>query len=172
MTCRICVKIRHFTIKRRQLNTPRWRSKPLLSFLFTPQPLLFLSLSLSLSLTLSLSLSLWLSGSFSLPHSLFEEVRFSLSLLFFSYRCRRAASALNIIVGGSCAAAVRLWEVLRSRRRDDWQRIQPTREPNAPFAAALFLVAGAFFFYFFFFWLLQKSCRLRSGEFKLSVLLT
>lgn len=94
----------YFTIKHGQLNGPRWRSKPLLS-------LLLLHSLFSSRRALSLPS---LSVSFSLPHSLFEEVRFSFSLLFFSYSCRQAATALNIIVGGSCDAAVRLWEVLRS----------------------------------------------------------
>ncbi|TNN87910.1 hypothetical protein EYF80_001874 [Liparis tanakae] len=53
----------------------------------------------------------------------------------------QAASALQIIVGWNCAAAVRLWEVLRSRRGDG-QRIQPTAEPEQLGAAALFVVAG------------------------------
>lgn len=96
----------YFTIKHGQLNGPRWRSKPLLVFAFY---------STASSLPVALSLPS-LSVSFSLPHSLFEEVRCSFSLLFFSYSCRRAATALNIIVGGGCDAAVRLWEVLRSWR--------------------------------------------------------
>lgn len=102
-------------MKRRQLNTPRWRSKPLLSFCLLHS--LFSS---------SHSFSGAFRSLFPLPHSLFEEVRFSLSLLFFSYRCRRAASALNIIVGGSCAAAVRLWEVLRSRQT--WWTANPANQ--------------------------------------------
>jgi len=65
------VETGHFTIKRGQLNTPCLRSKPLLSFLLLHSLLLFLSSSLWRLLLSS-----------PLPHSLFEEVRVSLSLLF------------------------------------------------------------------------------------------
>lgn len=119
MTCRnLCVwKLRHFTIS----TLLGWRrSKPAVVSPFTPQPLLFSSSSLCLFSPTTLTHSLFGGG----------EVLSLFSPLFSSYRCRRAASALNMIVsgGGGCAAAVRLWEVLRSRVQGDWQRIQPIRE--------------------------------------------
>lgn len=98
----------------------------------TPQPLLLLSLSLSLSLSVS----------FCLPRSLFEEVRFSLSLLFSPIAADElqvprislsAEAALPLCVCGRCCGAA----------GDDWQRIQPSRGPDALRAAAPFLVAGA-----------------------------
>lgn len=60
-------------IKRRQLNTPSWRSKPPQSFFKLHS---FLSSSRSLSL-------FFLLLSLSLPHSLFEEVRLALFLSSF-----------------------------------------------------------------------------------------
>lgn len=97
MTCRTCAKI---TLggKHGQLHSPRRRSEPL--------RLLLLLHSLFASCGAPLSVFLRTSPAVS------EEALSSFSPLFYSRR--RAASALNITVGGSCAAAVRLWEVLRS----------------------------------------------------------
>lgn len=90
MTCRILWKIRHFFFGRKQSDTPPWSFKPPLFLLLSGNstvpsfPFLFFS-----------SGALLLSR----PHSLFEEVRLSVSRLFPPLVRRRVASVLKIIVG-------------------------------------------------------------------------
>lgn len=99
-------------------------------FPFTPQPLLSLSPSLSVS--------------FSLPHSLFEEARFSLSR-FFSPIAADEPQVLWISSSVESCCCCRCASVggAAELNGDDWQRVKPTGEPNTLLVAALSLLTGA-----------------------------
>ena len=151
MTCRICVEIKTLYNKSADNLTLLlcWRSKPPL-----PSLLCYSTASSSSPPPRPLSLSLSLSP-VSLPHSLLEEVRFlSFSPLFSLLSLQTSRKCLEYHGRRRrCAAAVRLWEVLRSRHGGVIdRRAQPTREPDLLLLSLsfslrsrplFFLVAGA-----------------------------
>ena len=127
MTCRICVEIKTLYNKSADNLTLLlcWRSKPPL-----PSLLCYSTASSSSPPPRPLSLSL---SPVSLPHSLLEEVRFlSFSPLFSLLSLQTSRKCLEYHGRRRrCAAAVRLWEVLRSRHGGVIdRRAQPTREPD------------------------------------------